>query len=111
MFDDLGESFLKNAIRKRGEGFRVGKDKARLMKGADEVFAKGTVHPCLATDGAINLSHDGGRHLNHRNATEMDGGNKSGEITDNSPPKGKENALSVESISNQAIAEFRSLSH
>ena len=63
----------------------IGDDKARLIKGADEILALRMIDRHLAPNGGISHSDQGGRHLNQGQTAKEGGGDKAGEVAHHAP--------------------------
>ena len=63
VFHHLGQAAPELAIGQRGERVNVGNHAAGLPEAADQIFSGGEIDPGLAADGAIDLGHEGGRHV------------------------------------------------
>ena len=88
VFDHLGEAFAVFAFRQGAERVGIGEHEARLVEGADEIFAGAGIDPGFAADRAVDLRHDGGRDLHERDAALVNGRDKPGEITDHPAAEG-----------------------
>ena len=84
MLDDLGEAAAKFAVRKSAQQFRIGEDEARRIERADEVFPFGEINSRLATNGTIHLGDERGRHVYQGDATQINGGDEPGDVSDDS---------------------------
>jgi len=105
MFDHLGQPLAENPVWQGVEQRRVGDHEAGLMKRADEVLAQGTVDSGLAADGTVDLRDHGGRNLDDRDASVMDRGDKSGQITDHAPSEREDGTLAIQSQFDEAVAQ------
>ena len=105
MLDRLGQSFTEDAIWKCGEERGVSDHEARLVESSDEVLSKRAIDPRLSSDGAVHLSDDGARKLNHWDTPVVDRGDESCEIANDPSAKCEDRTLAVESLLDQAVAE------
>ena len=71
VFDRLGIAGEQFAARQGGERIGVGQHQARLIKGADQVFAGARVNPGLAADRAVDLGQQGRRNLHEIDAAQQ----------------------------------------
>ena len=59
----------------------IGKDKPRLIEGADEVLSLRVIDGNLASDGGIGHGNEACGHLNQRQPAKEGGGDKASEVT------------------------------
>ena len=88
VFDHLGEAFAVFTVGQGAERVGVGQHEARLVEGADEIFAGAGIHAGFAADRAVDLRHDRGRDLHERDAALVNGRDKPGEIANHAAAEG-----------------------
>ena len=96
VFDDFPESRGNLARRQCLQKIEVGKDGARLIESADEIFAERVINGDLASDGGVDLSEQRGRDLNERHAAEESSGDEAGKIADDASSEREDRRLSIE---------------
>ena len=64
------------------------------MKSADKIFAKMMINAGLTTDGRIHLRQQRCRYLHNGNAAQINGGGKTGQVTDNTAAQSRHPAVS-----------------
>ena len=95
VFDNLRESLTKYLGRKSSEDGGVDEDKARLVKGSQEVLSLLHVYSGFSAHRTIDLSDDGGGNLNEGDSPVKDGGYEPREVPDDAPSKGDHEAAPV----------------
>jgi len=111
MFDDFGEPLVEFPLGERVEGGDVGDDESRLVKGSEQVFTLGRIHPGLASDRAVDLAYDRRRDLHAGNAALENGGGESGEVAHNAPAERNEEGFAIKPGAQHLAAHFGYLSH
>ena len=74
----------------------IGQDQARLVKGADQVFAQRVVDPRLAANARIHLRDNGRGHLYVRYAAQIGRGHKARHVANHAPAEGHNPSTAVE---------------
>ncbi len=95
VFDDFCHAFREGPGGHGDEGGGVDDDEGGLVEGADEVFAFGDVDGGFSSGGAVGLGDDGRRDLHEGYAAIVDGGDESGEVSDDASAEGGDGAGAV----------------
>ena len=77
---------LQLAVRQGREHIGIGDDRARLIKGADEILAAGMIDAGLAADRGVHLREQRRRHLHIADAALVAGGRKAAMSPTTPPP-------------------------
>ena len=85
VLDAFGEAAADFADGEGFEGGDIGDDEARLMEGADEIFAGGVIDADFAADGGVDGGEEGGGDLDEGDSAEEGSGDVSGHIADDPP--------------------------
>ena len=107
VLEHLGEA---GAQFRAGEGLeheRIDDHRAGLVEGANEVLAGGNVHPGLAAHRRVDHREEGGRHMGHRDAAHVGGGNEAGEVGGDSAAQRDDGAVAAEAGLGDVVGEAR----
>ncbi len=104
-FDGFVEAGDEFGFGKRGEEVDVGEDGARVVKGADEVFAGGEVDAGFAADGGVDLGEEGGGDLDVGDAAHVDGGEEAGDVADDAASEGEQEGVAVGAVLGELLGE------
>jgi len=77
-----------------------------LVEGANQVLTFGKVHGDLATNTGIGLRQECRGELHEGKATQIDGGHKASQITDDAAPQGEDNGSAIATALCQAPAQI-----
>src|SRR6266852_2880512 len=105
VLDDLRQAAAKFALRQCTQQLRIGEYKTRRVERADEIFSLRQIHAGLAADGAVNLCDYGCWNVDERNATQVTGGDKASEVTDDASAYGYEKRFAVRTRPHQRAAK------
>src|SRR5215471_6472475 len=106
VLDDFGQAATEFALRESGESFGIDEDQLRGIERADEVFAFGQIDAGFAADGAVHLSDQGGGYLDERDAAQIRGGDKAGDVADDTTADGDQQGMAVSACSNEHLRRF-----
>ena len=107
MLNDFRHAGSEFAGGQGGEQSRVGKDRGRLMKITDEVFAGGEVDTRLPAHRAIDHRQERRRDLIEIDPPLVGGSRKPSEVTDHATADGKECAVAGHAVFGEKIPDPR----
>ena len=79
------ESSPKFAVGQRLQYVWIDQDNPWMIKSSDQILAGNKIHTRFPTDGSIHLGEHGRRNLHELNATHIQRGQQSGDITHHAP--------------------------
>ena len=106
--DDLRGARHDFPFGESGQHVQVDEDRRRLVEGAHQVFARGSVHPGFAAHRSIDHGQQGCGHLDHPHAPHPGCGNETGQVGGGSPTDADHHVPAAECFLPQLVpAVFR----
>src|SRR6266568_4490810 len=96
VLDDLGKAGPELPRGQGAESVQVAQNQPRLMKGADEVLAGRNIHADFAADRAVHLGEQSRGHLQERDAAQIGGCHKAGDVTHHAAAEGDDERAAFE---------------
>ena len=104
VLDDFVDSRSKFARRQAAEENRIAHHTHWRVKRAHQILTFRKIYSCLAADGAIDLRHDGGGNMDHRDSACIARRNKAGHVADDSSSGGNDERAAVRARADKIAA-------